>query len=350
MPIFEINPLEDSRWTSLVESHPRSSVFHTRAWLEALNRTYHYRPTAFTTCSPDSPLTNGLIFCQVESWLTGRKLVSLPFSDHCDALVQDAADLKPLLSATRESAVHGFKYAEVRPRSDQLTALGCDGVLPYVRYYFHAIDVRPSIEELYSHLHKDSIRRKIQRAEREGVALDQGRSNSLLNEFYELLIRTRRRHAVPPQPFAWFRNLINCFGGLVTIHVARINGHPIASILTLRHKRTLVYKYGCSDERFHSLGGMPRLFWEALRKAKMEQLIEFDLGRSDEDNQGLIRFKDHLGANRTTIQYWRFPDAASVGGSSLNNAMTSTFIQTVLSHLPDALFRLTGEVFYRHAG
>ena len=35
---------------------------------------------------PDEPLENGFLFCRVESWLTGRRLVSLPFSDHCEPL------------------------------------------------------------------------------------------------------------------------------------------------------------------------------------------------------------------------------------------------------------------------
>ena len=84
-----IQPLTDPRWAELVKRHPRSSVFHTREWLEALHRTYGYEPVAMTTCSPDA-LTNAVVFCRVESRLTGRRLVSLPFSDHCELLVEDS--------------------------------------------------------------------------------------------------------------------------------------------------------------------------------------------------------------------------------------------------------------------
>ena len=39
------------------------------------------------------------------------------------------------------------------------------------------------------------------------------------------------------------------------IRVARKDGKAIAAIVTLRHRRDVVYKYGCSDEQYHYLGG-----------------------------------------------------------------------------------------------
>src|SRR3989442_15393329 len=90
------------------------------AVIVALRATYGFAPTVFTTCPPDAPLTNGIAFCRVRSWLTGSRLVSLPFSDHCEPLVDDAAALKTLLAAVREKAMTMFKYAEIRPRSRDL--------------------------------------------------------------------------------------------------------------------------------------------------------------------------------------------------------------------------------------
>ena len=70
----------------LVERHPKASVFHTPAWLQALRWTYGDEPVVFTTSPPTAELTNGVVFCRVKSWLTGRRLISLPFSDHCEPL------------------------------------------------------------------------------------------------------------------------------------------------------------------------------------------------------------------------------------------------------------------------
>jgi hypothetical protein len=345
--VFEIDPRLDARWAALVESHPRSSVFHTREWLEALYRTYRYKAIALSTNSDEGPLGNGIVFCEIDSWLTGFRLVSLPFSDHCDVLVRDSSDIYTLLSALRERE-STVKYAEIRPRC--IDADPGPEWTPYTEYQLHAIDLRPRLQELYARLHKDGIQRKIRRAERERVEVADGRSGLLLDQFYTLMLQTRRRHGVPPQPFSWFRNLVDCFGERLTIRVASADNRPIASILTLRHKNAVVYKYGCSDERFHRLGGMPYLFWQAIQQAKSDRLEEFDLGRSEENNPGLIRFKDHLGAQRKSLKYWRFSREHRGDVPKMDSIFHSPAFRVLLTRLPNRLFQLAGRILYRHAG
>ena len=113
MRIYQIDPTRDARWAELVERHPKASVFHTVGWLKALRCTYGYEPVAFTTSSPTGDLKNGLVFCRIDSWLTDRRLVSLPFSDHCEPLCDSADDLNFLIrylqsySATSELEISG---------------------------------------------------------------------------------------------------------------------------------------------------------------------------------------------------------------------------------------------------
>src|SRR5580692_9349194 len=112
--MYWIDPLQDGRWASLVERHPRGSVFHTSAWLEALSRTYGYQPVALTSCSPREELSDGMLFCEVKSWISGSRLVSLPFSDHCQPLLRRPEDLTDFISCLRERCGRStWKYIEV---------------------------------------------------------------------------------------------------------------------------------------------------------------------------------------------------------------------------------------------
>ena len=160
-------------------------------------------------------------------------------------------------------------------------------------YCLHRLDLRPEITEIFRRFHHSSTQRAIRRAEREGLTYEAGTSDRLLASFYRLLRMTRRRHGLPPQPLAWFRNLVACLGDQVAIHVASKDGRPIASILTLSFKKTMFYKYGGSDAAHHRLGGMPFLFWRVIQDARARGFEELDLGRSDLDQPGLIAFKDH---------------------------------------------------------
>ena len=93
----------------------------------------------------------------------------------------------------------------------------------------------------------------------------------------------------------------------LTVHVARRAGEAVAAMITLRFARTLVYKYGGSDARHHPVGSMPFLFWRVIEQAHRDGLETLDLGRSNFDQPGLIAFKEHLGATRTTLTYHRLP-------------------------------------------
>ena len=179
------------------------------------------------------------------------------------------------------------------------------------------------------------------------MTYEEGREDSLLRKFYHLLLITRRRHGLAPQPIRWFKNLIACLGDRVKIRVASKDGRPIASILTLRHKQALVYKYGCSDDRFNNLGGTQLLMWKAIQEAKNDQLDEFDMGRSDCDNPGLIAFKDRWGAARSTLFYLRYPLPSP---QTISGAMQGNLAKYVLAHAPDSLLAATGSMLYKYMG
>ena len=87
MRVSVLDPLCDPRWRELIAWHPDASVFHTPEWLLALRRAYAYQPLVYTTAGPSEPLQDGVLFCRVRSWLTGSRLVSVPFADYCQPLL-----------------------------------------------------------------------------------------------------------------------------------------------------------------------------------------------------------------------------------------------------------------------
>lgn len=338
-----LEPLRDNRWPELTDGHPNASVFHTAGWLKALRETYGYEPVAFTTDPPGVALTNGVVFCRVASWLTGRRLVSLPFSDHCEPLVGSAADLPGLLVPAMDELRRGaIKYIDIRPVNLEFSK----GQEDTETYYLHLLDLRPSLEQLYKNLHGDSIRRKIQRAEREKLTLEAGSDEKLLAAFYELHVITRQRQQLPPHPLKWFRNVLKCLEGNARIRVARKDGLAIAAILTVSHRQKVIYKYGCSDANSHNAGGMQFLFWDLIRTAKEQGFVELDFGRSECSNTGLVTFKDRWGTRRQLLRYLRYPHRQPVEQSA--GAMKMG--KEVFARCPRGILRLAGRLLYPHVG
>ncbi|GAC1663631.1 MAG: hypothetical protein NVS9B4_18630 [Candidatus Acidiferrum sp.] len=351
LPIHEIDPLADPRWDSFIAGHFRASLFHSRPWLEALRRTYSYEPVAFTTTPPGQSLRNAITFCRVNSWLTGNRLVSLPFSDHCELLVDEADDLNAIFAELeRRTRIGRWAYVELRPITpvELSTSLFHSTML----YHFHQLDLRPDLKVIFANFHKDSIQRKIRRAEREGLVYKEGPAGELFERFYRMFTMTRRRHRVPPQPKNWFHNLIDTFGDTLKIRMAFRGDLPVASMLTIVHKDTFVYKYGCSDVRHNNLGGMHLLFWRSIQQAKSAGLRTFDFGRCDSDQTGLITFKRRWGATESSLQYSRYAaaDNAAIRFPPERESTKMKAAKWVFSHAPVRVLSVLGRVLYRHVG
>jgi GNAT acetyltransferase-like protein len=349
MMVHQIDPIQDPRWEELVCKHPDASTFHSVAWLQALKRTYGYEPLAFTTSPPVGALKNGLVFCRVDSWLTGSRLVSLPFSDHCEPLCDSREDLNFLVRYLQTRLEHeNWRYVEIRSISGKLEQTN-DMNSPQHRtsYFLHVLDLRPELNDVFWSLDKDSVQRRIRRAERAGLTERLGRSEDLLRKFYSLFVATRRRQGVPPTPYTWFKNLVHCLGDAAEIRVAHYDSKPIAAILTLRFRNVLYYKYSCSDTRFKNLGATPWLLWNAIAAARATGAIAFDMGRTQEDQTRLLAFKSHWVSQPKRLVYSYFPSVSgldSVAGWRLKIA------KQIFSRMPDKVLALTGKIIYRHVG
>src|ERR1035438_8862890 len=116
------------------------------------------------------------------------------------------------------------------------------------------------------------------------------------------------------------------------------------------YKKTLVYKYGCSDGQFNNLGGTPFLFWQAIQQAKAAGIEQFDLGRSDFEDEGLIAFKEHLGALSSELTYYRNPGVEKHKESSKPAQLARSWAREALVRLPDSVLAGIGQAVYRHVG
>src|SRR5207249_1130974 len=109
-----LNPVEHSHWDAFLATHPGASFFHSAAWAKVLHETYGYEPVYFTV-SEDKRLLALLPVMEVNSWLTGRRGVSLPFTDACEPLDHDASFRDSIIpEAIEHGRRRGWKYLEYR--------------------------------------------------------------------------------------------------------------------------------------------------------------------------------------------------------------------------------------------
>src|SRR5262245_9597128 len=164
--VYTLDPLADPRWPDFIRHHPDASIFHTPEWLDALRRTYGYEPVAYTTTPPARPLTNAVVVCDVRSWVTGRRLVSIPFADHCQPMIDTPAAGDAIVAELQRLVDRGGrKYVELRPmRGDAPVASRPGDFGPASTFYVHALDLTRPLDEIFRAFHKTAIQQMIRRA------------------------------------------------------------------------------------------------------------------------------------------------------------------------------------------
>src|SRR6185437_12183656 len=102
-------------WSSLVEEQVKATFYYDNKWFELISKLYGYRIIPLTTTNAEGQITGFLPLCSVSSPLTGRRLVSLPFSDHCPILATDEASANNLIDqAVQLARQQKVKYLELR--------------------------------------------------------------------------------------------------------------------------------------------------------------------------------------------------------------------------------------------
>ena len=187
-----------------------------------------------------------------------------------------------------------MRYLEVRPVNGNFAQTNeMNGFRPAEMCYPHVLDLRRDLPKCSEALTKITSSVAFTEQSALGSAEECGSSDDLLKDFYGLFAMTRHRHQLPPTRYTWFQNLIEFQGKALEIRLAYKADTPISATLTLRCKDAVYYKYGCSDIQFNRFGAIPWLLWRAIAAAKLSGATEFDLGRTDEDDTGLLVFKNH---------------------------------------------------------
>lgn len=330
-----VDPLTDPRWLALVERSEDALIFHHPAWLELLTRAYRYR-TAAVCVERDGELVAGLPVTRVESRLTGRRLVALPFSDLCPPLAASSADraeLGMLVEAHRAAEGLGL---EVRSPYEELPGGEVAGL-----FHLHVLDLRdePRLSSM--------ARRNVNKARRAGVVVERRTDRAALDAFFALHLATRRRQGVPTQPLRFVHGLEALFAaadGFVAL--ATLDGAPAAAAVFAGAGRTLTYKYGASDRALLDARPNNALFAEAIAWAREAGYERLDFGRTDLGHDGLRAFKASWGAEETTLSYtYAGRTPPSPGEGAARRALGA-----VIRRSPPVLGRTLGAALYRHVG
>ncbi len=365
--VQRVDPLEADEWDARLTVVPSASFFHGAAWARVLRDTYGFRPVYFTLShnpavsganvlpneKPASPARQPrhhplefhalLPVMEVNSWLTGRRGVSLPFTDECAPLCTDADSFRRL-----------FREALAYARARAWNYLECRGGRPWLgdapastSFYGHRLDLEAGETALWTRV-GGAARRAVRKAEQSGLTVEFAQDLGAVRIFFDLLCRTRKRHGLPVQPFRFFESIhhhvLSQDQGWVVL--ARHGQVPVAGAVFFHFGKTAIYKFGASNETFQHLRANNLVMWEAIKWHARRGFGRLDFGRTSLKNEGLRRFKLGWGTQERSIDYFRY-DQRKAGFVTARDE-SSGWHNRLFRMLPIPLSRLVGAALYRH--
>lgn len=284
--IQTIDPTTHPAWSELV-ARSNSGVFNSPQWIDTIVETYGFNIEAAVLPGADARPIAGLACADVRD-LRGERLMSLPFSDYCDPIVESAEQWEKLIAPflARELPLHlRVRDAEV-PRNDE--RFECVGELAW-----HGTTLEGDEADALARL-DPQFRQGLRAAERHGVTVRFGTDLDDVRTFYELHCHTRMlKYRLLPQPWFFFENMWKRFAPFdgIVVGLAEHEGDVIAGALYLIFSNVIYYKFGASVTDRLAVRPNELLGWRSMLLGRERGCTAYDWGVSDLDQPGLIRYK-----------------------------------------------------------
>ncbi len=339
-----IDPTKEKGWDDSLLSSDKNNFFNSSYWAKVLKESYGYQPCYIVVPHPRNDTYHTALPCmEVRSRLTGRRGISLPFTDFCLPTIASPDALSHtvnfLITIGRERK---WRYIELRCGRKPLKASAYHSL-----FYLHELSLEPPTKSIFRRL-KSSTQRNIRKSARSGLTIEISNEFCALKEFYSLHTITRKRHGVPPQPFIFFRkinqHIMQTEHG--TVITARHKGQAIASAVFFHFGQGVIYKFGASDLRFQHMRANNMVIWTAIEYFAEKGYSKLHFGRTSPDNTGLLRFKRAWAPREEQLEYLRY----NLKRHAFTEASPPLFGRSsaLMRNLPIPVLQIIGRLLYPH--
>ena len=350
-----IASLENSDlWDAFVDSHPYGWVCHLSVWQKILEKSFKHIHGEVVVLKDDSTgaIQAGLPVYTVDSWLTGKRLISIPFATICDPLVFSWDQLNQITDYVKEKAnKEKASFIEIRTllSATMQEAKDFSSDSSY-KHHFIKLDRKP--EDLKKNFDRSCIKQRLDRSLKSGITLTAAHDEAAIDKFYSLHLETRKRLSLPPQPHFFIKNLIQFLQplNLCQLLFAEKDGETLAGMLLFKYKNRVSAEYAVSNKNFQNISPNHFLFWHGINIAYNEKYEIFDFGQTDPANKGLMDFKKRWGSEIMDIPYFYYPKQNAAAQKNKGEDIKYKLVKKICGVAPDRMLQIIGNFCYRHLG
>jgi CelD/BcsL family acetyltransferase involved in cellulose biosynthesis len=353
--IHWLSPGEHAEWDAFVARHPLGLIYHLSSWQQVLESAFRHIHGRFLILRDGGgQIQAGLPVYAVKSWLLKNRIVSVPYATMCDPLISTREEFNLLWPAIEDVyGKHKGRRIEIRTRrlsTDCMPAVFAASA----RYKHHYLPLDNPADVLFRSFHQSCVRRRLEKGRRAGIVVEERQDEQSLRVFHAMLVATRRKHLLPPMPFAFFQEMYRWLSpDHAALYLALHEGKPAGGLLVLKFKEMWTSEYsGSADDA--APGTDQVLYWDAIQRAKNSGAGSFSFGRTSLDNTGLLDYKRRWA----TVEEDCTDFIARPGSKSIQSDVSAETVsparysvaKRLLQYAPPGLQKSFGDFCYRHLG
>jgi hypothetical protein len=306
----------DQHWDECLRQMPRRTIFHSSAWLNAINATFPGARIVKSVATQDGHVA--AMWPALEMRKGPYRLIGSPlpgwstpymgplFASECDI----CAALETLLSLPR---FRKSSYFACRTLDDPVEIPEATTEFPHPQVDLvglgfsitghldtFLLDLSDSEEALWSNL-KSQCRSKIQKARRSGVEIREERDGSFIDDYWSMSLETFSKSGIRPTYSRRF-----CLGVFEQLSASHqivvlsgfVDGRRAATLILPHDDRTMYYWAGAGLQQFRQIPIHNLLVWEAICRARSMSLGWFDMVTT---GGGPGEFKKSFGPRRMLV-------------------------------------------------
>lgn len=300
---LSVAPLGDAAaWDAYVASHAEATPFHSRVWCEAVTKATGHKCHVLAARDAAGAIVGLLPLHHVRSPLFGQALVASGFAVGGGLLVDSDAAATALADAAAALAGSlGVPSVELR-----------GGPLPESEgwrreedvYAGFARDLAASDEaELLAVPRKQ--RAEVRKALESDLTVTTGNHAAERRDHYAIYATSVRNLGTPVFPKALFDAVLDAFGDAADILTVRDGGRPVASVLSLYWRGTVMPYWGGGTTDARRLRANERMYFALMLHARAKGCTRFDFGRS-KLGTGPFAYKKNWGFEPQSLVYARW--------------------------------------------
>lgn len=343
-----IDPGTDQRWHDYVAGDDRAGAYHLGEWAEILKRSYGYRPAYLAAEEDGTPGLAGVLPLLHGRGLMGSRLTSMPVAWSAGPLGTRPEIESTLLHAAKGLAeARGIERLLIRSRLADVAPLPAGfGRAPYAPAWELPL---AADDDLDARWRTDKrLWRGLKKAQKSGLVVREGDSESDLRAFYGLYLETMRKHKSLPRSHKQMALARERMGQSFRLFVVEHEREVVAGGVFYVAGRRVELIYNASTEKHLSLRPNHALYGHAIRWAQEQGATSFDFGGAGEGTS-LAEFKQQWGAEERPVYVYGPTQGLPSGGPAAEGtpAPGGPQVERVWAKAPLKLTQFAGELAYR---